>query len=368
MEEKINVLHVVGEMDRGGTETLLMNILRVLDRDRFQFDFVEQTQRRCDYDDEIEALGSKIYRCPSISPKNLWQYRMWWRHFFLEHSEYPIIHGHSRGSAPIYLQEANRANRVTIMHCHNNSYGKGIPGVIRAIWQIPLHWIADYNLACSYDSGVSQFGRNGKFEVIKNGILADRFTWNPEVRKEVRKELELEGSFVIGNVARFVEQKNHTLLIEIFREIKHLRHDAKLLLVGRGPKENEIRALASSYGILEDIVFAGQREDVDRLYQAMDIFVLPSLFEGFGMVNIEAQTSGLPCFVSDTVAPEVAVTDLVHFLPLTIPPEKWAKEILSRAVPGEERRDRLDEIVRAGYDITTTAKKLYSFYSDVKKK
>lgn len=352
-------------MDRGGTETLLMNLLRVWDRNRLQVDIVEQTQRRCDYDDEIEALGSKIYRCPTISPKNLRQYRMWWRAFFREHPEYRIVHGHSRGSAPLYLSEANRANRVTIMHCHNNSYGKGISGVIRSVWQIPLHWVADYNFACSYDSGVSQFGKNGRFQVIKNGILAERFSWNPEIRMAVRKEFGLENALVIGNVARFVEQKNHTLLIEIFRELKRLRPDARLLLVGQGPKEDQIRAQASSYGILEDIFFAGLREDVDRLYQAMDVFVLPSLFEGLGMVNIEAQTSGLPCFVSDTVAPEAAVTDLVHYLPLNLPPEQWAKEILRGLIPPETRRDRREDIIQAGFDIRSTAAELERFYQGV---
>ncbi len=365
MEEKIRVLHVVGQMERGGTETLLMNLLRVLDRDRFQYDIVEQTQRRCDYDDEIEALGSKIYRCPTISPKNLASYRAWWKTFFREHPEYRIVHGHSRGSAPIYLDEANKAKRITIMHCHNNSYGKGVSGVVRAVWQIPLHWVADYNFACSYDSGVSQFGRNGRFEVIKNGILAERFSWDPNVREEVRAELGLGNALVVGNIARFVEQKNHRFLIDIFRALKQMRPDAKLLLIGNGPKEQEIRTQADDYGIIDDIIFMGIREDVNRLYQAMDVFVLPSLFEGLGIVNIEAQTSGLPCFASDTVAPEAAVTELMRYLPLRMPPEQWAREILSGLIPEYERRDRCKDVAEAGFDIRTTAERLYSFYSDV---
>ena len=367
MVEKIKILHVVGQMDRGGTETLLMNLLRILDRSRFQFDFVEQTQRRCDYDDEIEALGSQIYRCHTISIRNLKRYRTWWRSFFREHPEYKIVHGHSRGSAPIYLDEAKKAGCVTILHCHNNSFGKGLSGIKRWVWQIPLHWIADYNFACSLEAGVSQFGKHGSFEVIKNGILSERFSWSPEVRSAIRKELEIENALVIGNVARFEQQKNHIFLIDVFREIKTVRPDAKLLLVGKGTKENEIRSKASSYGIQKDIIFAGMKENVHEMYQAMDAFVLPSLFEGLGMVNIEAQTSGLPCFVSDKVAKEAAVTQLVHFIPLSASPKRWAKEILDGLIPESERRDYREEIIRAGYDIQTTAEKLYSFYSEVMK-
>ena len=169
MTEKIYVLHVVGRMDRGGTETLLMNLLRTVDRSVFQFDFVEQTQDKCDYDEEIIRLGSKIYRCPTISPTNLNSYRSWWKSFFDKHKEYRIVHGHSRGSAPIYLDEANKADRVTIANCHSNSHGKGVKGAIRYLWQLPLRSIADYNFACSYDSAISQFGKKSEFKVIKNG-------------------------------------------------------------------------------------------------------------------------------------------------------------------------------------------------------
>ena len=366
MEEKIHVLHVVGQLDRGGTETLLMNMLRVLDRSRFQFDFVEQTQKLCDYDEEIEALGSRIYRCPTVYLKTLSGYRSWWREFFREHPEYRIVHGHSRGSAPIYLREANRAGRITIMHCHNVSFNEGrFPGPIRYIWQIPLRWIADYNFACSNNAGVAQFGRNGSFEIINNGIISELYSWNPESRAKARKELGLEDALVIGNVARIEKQKNHSFLLEIFKELKKKRPNSKLLLVGKGSKEEKIRAKAAEYGILEDIIFTGIREDVYLFYQAMDIFVFPSLYEGLGMVNIEAQTSGLPCFVSNTITPEAAVTDLVHFLPLSMPPEQWAEEILSNTVSEEERRDHRDEIIRAGYDIHSTVDKLCAFYTDV---
>ena len=365
MEDIIKVLHVGATMDRGGTETLVMNLLRVLDRDRLQIDIVEQTQRRCDYDDEIEALGTRIYRCPTISPRNLRQYRMWWRQFFQEHPEYRIVHGHSRGSAPIYLNEAHRAGRVTILHCHSNSYVKGLAGVVRCIWQIPLHWIADYNFACSYEAGVSQFGKKRPFRVINNGIVSKDFSWSPQTRKALRSELNLEDSFVIGNVGRFETPKNHPFLIDIFSEVKKIIPHAKLMLIGIGTHEEMIKEKARQMGISDDVLFMGLRSDVCRLHQAMDAFVFPSLYEGMPLALVEAQAASLPCFVSDTVSKDVKVTDLVQFISLKDPAGAWAKQIADAMQNAPERKDRSEEIAQAGFDIRSTAEELERFYREV---
>lgn len=368
MADKIYVLHVVGRMDRGGTEALLMSLLRTIDRNRFQFDFVEQTQDICNYDDEILELGAKIYRCPNLSPANINEYRNWWKKFYIEHPQYKIIHGHSRGSAPIYLKEAQKSGRIAIAHCHNNSHGKGLKGLIRYLWQIPLRNLADYNLACSYDSGISQYGKNGKFEIIKNGIQTERFKWNPDIRNKVRQDLKIDNNFVVGNVARFEEQKNHKFLLQIFKEIVKMRSDAKLLLVGQGTKENEIHQLAANLGIEDKIIYTGVRNDVNELMQAMDVFVLPSFFEGLGIVNIEAQTAGLSCFASDKVVPlEVNLTNLMHYIPLTSPPDEWARQILSHAKSVDERKDMSKEIMKAGFDILSTKNRLENFYEEVLK-
>lgn len=368
MDEPIKILHVVGRMDRGGTEALLMNLLRTIDRTKFQYDFVEQTEDVCDYDAEILSLGCKIYRCPRISVTNLAQYRAWWRKFYQEHPEYRIIHGHSRGSGPIYLSEARKAGRITIAHCHNNSHGKGIRGLIRYIWQLPLRHAADYNFACSYDSGISQFGKKGAFQVIKNGIQSEKYAWNPQKREEVRRELGVEKNFLVGNVARFVEQKNHLFLVSVFAEIKKVRSDAKLMLIGQGPLEEKIREKIAEYGLQQDVIFTGVRSDVPDLLQAMDVFVLTSHFEGLGIVNIEAQAAGLPCFASaKVIAPEVKLTDLMHFIPLEESTAYWAEYILAHTIPAEKRCDQSQAIIDAGFDIRTTAEQLNKFYLDVLK-
>lgn len=368
MDEPIKILHVVGRMDRGGTEALLMNLLRTIDRTKVQYDFVEQTEDVCDYDAEIVSLGSVIYRCPHISVGNLGQYRSWWRRFYRDHPEYRIIHGHSRGSGPIYLSEARRAGRVTIAHCHNNSHGKGISGLIRYIWQLPLRYVADHNFACSYDSGVSQFGRKTKFHIIKNGIQTERYDWDPRTREKVRREFGITDALVIGNVARFVEQKNHAFLVLIFAEIKKIQPNVKLMLVGQGPLEADTRNRIEKMGLQDDVIFTGVRSDVPDLLQAMDVFLLPSLFEGLGIVNIEAQAAGLPCFASaKVIAPEVKLTDLMHFIPLEESPAYWAEYILSHTIPVEKRCDQSQAIIDAGFDIRTTAALLNHFYLDVLK-
>lgn len=368
MAEPIRVLHVVGQMNRGGTEALLMALLRTTDRERFQYDFVEQTEDTCDYDEEILRLGGRIFRSPTIRPTNLAEYRRWWRQFFRQHPEYPIVHGHSRGSAPIYLDEANRAGRVTIAHCHNNSFGLGAKGLIRRIWQQPLRHIADYNLACSRESGISQYGKNGHFMVLRNGIDTSRFVWDPEVRERVRTSLGLAGQLVVGNVARFETQKNHPFLIDIFYDVQRLRPDARLLLVGRGTLEDDIRQQVRRLGIEEKVIFAGLRSDVNELMQAMDVFVLPSHFEGLGIVNIEAQAAGLPCFVSaKVIPPEAKATELLRYIPLEASPGVWAEQIVAGAISPAERRNTMDEIVRAGFDIRTTARELEHFYREILK-
>ena len=368
MDTPIKILHVVGRMDRGGTEALLMNLLRTIDRTKFHYDFVEQTRDVCDYDDEIRALDSTIYRCPHISPKNLRQYRRWWRDFFRAHPEYRIVHGHSRGSGPIYLDEARRAGRITIAHCHSGSHGKGVSGLIRYLWQLPLRHAAAHNFACSHDAGISQYGRKGRFRVIRNGIQIEKYTWNPTVRAALKKEMGLEDAVVFGNVSRFEIPKNHRFLVSVFAEIKKRCPRAKLMLVGQGGLEAEIRSQIAQLGLEHDVVFTGVRSDVNALLQVMDAFVFPSLYEGLPLALVEAQAAGLSCFASaKVIAPEVRLTDILHFIPLEESPARWAEYILAHTVPAEQRRDQSRAIIDAGFDIRTTAEMLNNFYLEVLK-
>jgi glycosyltransferase involved in cell wall biosynthesis len=169
-------------------------------------------------------------------------------------------------------------------------------------------------------------------------------------------------------VARFVEPKNHTFLLEIFRELLKMEPQAVLLLIGSGPLEEKIRLKAKEMHIDDAVIFSGEHSNIADYYQAMDVFVLPSLFEGLGIVNIEAQCAGLPCFVSDNVAPEAKITDLLAFLSITDSPEKWALEIIKGWKESGERRARVEDVQEKGFDINRTAQQLQELYVSVLEK
>ena len=184
------------------------------------------------------------------------------------------------------------------------------------------------------------------------------------IRDKVRNDLGLTNELLIGHVGNFTGVKNHRFLLDIFAQIKKKRSMAKLMLVGDGPLRNEIEKYAEQLGVLDDVIFMGVRSDVNELVQAMDFFVFPSLFEGLGIVAIEAQTSGLPCIISDTVPDEAIVTkNLVTVMSLNESAEKWADCIIARLE--EKRYSRVDEIKAKGYDVSETAKWLEEFYLSI---
>lgn len=196
--------------------------------------------------------------------------------------------------------------------------------------------------------------------VVNNGIETNRFAFRADVRTEVREELGIQDELVLGHVGRFSSQKNHEFLIDSFKEVHDRCPKTVLLLVGEGPLEVQIRKKVEDLGLPDAVRFLGLRTDVDRLYQAMDVFVMPSFYEGLSLCTVEAQTSGLPCFFSDNISRECKMTDYAAFLSLEESAEVWAERIL--AAGSRERRSRRDEVNSAGYDIQTTAAWLQNFY------
>lgn len=363
----IRVLHVVGRMDRGGTEALLMNLLRTIDRNTIIFDFIEQTPDPCDYDQEILDLGGKIYRCPTIGPGRIVKYVLWWIDFLKNHPEYYIVHGHSRGSGPFYLTIARMMGRKTIIHCHSNSYGTGIRAFGRFLWQFPLHFVPEYYFACSKDAGYSQYGRHKKFKVILNGIETEKYHFDPLKRNAIREELAIsKDCALIGYVARLEHVKNHTYLLDVFKALKEKEFSAKLIFVGQGSLKNELEEKARKLSIYDDVLFAGLRTDVNELLQAMDIFVMPSLYEGLPLVLVEAQAAGLPCVVSDTaLSEEIIITDNIVGLSLEDGPGRWAEVVEEQLRNTSVRGDTTAQIVSAGFDIRTTRDYLTGFYQSL---
>ena len=362
----IRILHVIGIMNRGGAETMIMNLYRNMDRTRVQFDFVENEGEEAALDEEIRMLGGRIYRCPRYRGKNHLAYKKWWDTFFENHrGEYPVVHGHIGSTAAIYLSIAKKYGAYTIAHSH--SAGEG--SVLYRLYAYPTRYVADYFIACSRDAGVSRYGEKigndrNRCKVLNNAIDAQKFVCNPEIGKKIRNALRIESdTLVVGHVGRFVDAKNHLFLIEVFEHI-HKRHaNSVLLLVGDGELRSKVEMAVSEKDLENAVIMTGVQSNVWEYYQAMDVFVFPSIYEGVPVSMVEAQTAGLPCCVSANVPKESAMTDLVEFISLDNGAEHWADRVMQRAQ--EPRCDMLHEIEKAGFDVSTTSKWLENFYMKV---
>lgn len=355
---KCRILHVFGALNRGGAETMIMNIYRNIDRSKVQFDFIVHTEEKCDYDEEIKNLGGRIYRVSKYTGRNHFKYKKEWYDFFKQHREYKIIHGHVRSTASIYLSIAKKYKLKTISHSHNTSSGTGISAVAKNILQYRIRYFVDYMFACSNESGVWLFGKEAckkkNFFILKNAIETEKYIYNEETRHKVRKELDLKDKFVIGHIGRFHPQKNHDFLIDVFKEMCKRDSEIVLILIGNGELKNQIEKKVSELGLNLKVIFMGIRSDIEKLVQAMDIVIFPSLYEGLPVTLIEVQAAGLPCIVSDRITKSVKITDTIKYLSLDQSKEEWAQKAL-KYKKNTMRKNMYEEIVKAGYDIKSTS-------------
>lgn len=355
----VRVLHIVTNMDRGGLETMLMNYYRHMDREKIQFDFLEHRRDRAAYDDEIESLGGRIFRLPRLNPLSS-DYFHALNAFFAAHPEYRIVHSHLDCMSAYPLCAAKNAKvPVRIAHAHSTSQDRNWKLVFKLISKKLISLYTTDLFACSADAGEWMFGTKD-VHILPNAIDIERYAFNLLIRNQTKKALGLDDAFVIGHVGRFSAVKNHSFLTDVFAQIKRQEPNSKLLLVGAGSEMQAVQQKVKALGLGADVIFTGVRNDVANLMQAMDVFVFPSLYEGLGIVLIEAQAAGLPCVVSDTIPREAYLTDLITAEKLSSSVEKWAEKILKkRDFP---RTDRRDEIAAHGFDITTEAVKLQEFY------
>lgn len=354
----IRILQCVNNMHRAGLETMLMNYYRNIDREKIQFDFLMHRQERSDYDDEIESLGGRIYRAPRLYPQNYPAYFQYMKQFFRDHPEYKIIHSHIDAMSYLPLLAGKLAGiPVRIAHSHSTSIDRDMKYLMKQCFRFGIPSVATHYLACGEAAGHFLY-RGRDFQIICNAIDPSKFYYCPEVREAKRKELGLEKRYVLGHVGRFCYPKNHEFLVKIFAEVLKKEQTAVLMLVGTGEKEEKILELVDRLGISDSVRFMGSRNDVHELYQAMDVFVMPSLFEGVPLVGIEAQFSGLPCVFSERVPQEVMFTKDCTFLELGILPEKWAEQIIIC-----RNRNRQDmNIENPKYDVTKVSAVLSDIY------
>ena len=356
----IRVLQIVTYMGYGGLETMLMNYYRNIDRDKVQFDFLVHRNFVTDYDREIESLGGRIYRLPRLNPLDI-GYLKKLDSFFADHKEYRIVHSHLDCMSGIPLKYAAKNGiHVRIAHAHNSSQTKDYKYLAKKVFMRSIPKYATELFACGHEAGKWMFG-SIEFTVLNNAIDAERYAYDEKKRKEIRAELNIpENALVIGHVGRFAPPKNHTFIVDLFDRITKMRNDSVLLLVGDGDLKAGIEEKVKKLGLSDKVVFTGLRSDVDRLLQAMDVFLFPSVYEGLPLSIIEAQAAGLPCLISDKVPDECRITDCVQQLSLDDPIEIWIQAVLNAG--GTERKETLTLIRNAGYDIKTNAVKLQDYY------
>lgn len=365
MSESIRVLHILQRMEAAGVQTLLMNLYRKIDRDKVQFDFLVHYTAPQFFDEEIEKLGGKIYRFSVREDYNFLKYYRDLNNFFREHTEYKIVHGHMHSLGGIYLHAAKKNGvPVRIAHSHTNATQKDAKQFVKILMNHLYAVDANILFACSGAAGKYMFGSK-QFEVINNAIITDSFVYSETSRRNKRKELNIEDRFVIGSVGRFEIQKNQRFTIEVFEKLNKTRPDSVLLLIGTGSMENEIKDLVAEKGLKDKVMFLGNRRDVAELYQAMDVFVMPSLFEGLGIVAVEAQAAGTPVVCTDTLPVEINVSPLIYRMSLERPVGKWADMIMKAADNPQKHQNMKPYIIEANYDMDALAKRMQAFYVNV---
>lgn len=360
MKKPLIIAQIMGKWLGGGVEAIIMNYYHHIDRNKIQFDFI------CDEDstnipyDEIEKLGGKVILCPPY--QKLPKYLKFLTQLFRE-KKYHIVHSNINTLSVFPLYAAKKAGvPVRIAHSHSTSnpreWKKNLAK--NALRPFSKQYATDY-FACSELAGRYLFGDQafdkGKVKIIRNAIDVEKFKFDPVARKKLRKEIGIkDDDFVVGHIGRFVEQKNHRFLIDIFAEAKKEKKNAKLVLVGQGPLREEIRQKVEDLGLQKDVFFLGQRNDTNKLYSVFDVFCLPSLYEGLPVVGVEAQANGVPCVFSDQVTEEIAINKNVKL----VDTEKSISTVAKDIIKSSKRIEPNNYL----FDIRKESKRFSDYYGE----
>lgn len=360
----IHVLQVVNAADRGGAETMAMNLYRNINRNEIQFGFTNHSGRKAAYDDEIEALGGEIFKLPKFKGYNYGAYVKAWRQLLREHPEYKIIHIHNYNIAGIVSRIA-REEGVLVRITHSHSTRLNLPWLKKCVFHL-LHSSMMKNstdfFSCGVNAGRFMFGKHN-FTVVSNGLDTSRFLFNPKVRESLRQQLGVdEFTKVYGHVGSFRTPKNHTFLINIFKEIHRIDSSARLVLIGSGELLDAIHNQTKQLGLEDSVIFLGQQSNVNQWLSALDVFIMPSLWEGLPVSVVEAQCAGLPCVISDVIDHDVNLTGHVKFIRLDLSAQYWANEIMS--IKPTNRVDMGNIVTESSYNIDKVTAQLSKFYKE----
>lgn len=361
----IRILHSVSNMDRAGIETMLMNYYRHMDRKKIQFDFLCNKTKPGAYDEEIKHMGGHIFHTPGLNPAKYPKYLKYMEQLFKKYPQYKIVEAHN-GALGVYALHAAKKNNipVRIFHAHGASITKDWKWPIKIFCRSRLKYNINYNFTCGIEAARCYFGEKavklGDYEFIPNAIEVDRFLYNEEIRNKIRAEYKLEGKKVIGHVGRFMAQKNHEFIIDLFAEYYKKHNDTKLVLLGDGELMPKMKEKVQNLGIEEAVLFVGNVGNANEWYQAFDAFMLPSVWEGLPVVGVEAQASDLPCLFSDNITKEIGLIDKSYFIS-TSDKEQWIKT-LEKVLEDGNRRNNYEVITENRYNIVEEAKKLQERY------
>ena len=367
MKEPIRVLQIIGIVAGGGVEAVIMNYYEHIDRTKVQFDFIVHNDNKIDITQKVEAMGGRVYK---VTPyyKNPVAF-MHGIYKVIRNHHYRIVHSNMNTLSAFSLFAAWAAGApVRILHNHSTSSpGETKRNIMKFILRPFARLFANRYLACSRLAGEWMYGRkmmdSGKVTIVNNAIDLKKYAFNPQKRENLRKNLGLTDEFVIGHVGRFMFQKNHEFLIDIFAEAYKQNPHMVLLLIGDGPLRPAMEEKVRKLGLTDHVQFLGLRNDVQDLYHVMDLFVLPSHYEGLPVVGVEAQANGLPCLFSTKVTKEAHLTHSAQFWNLEKGASKWAEEIIS--IKCERNKKAGEELRQAGFEIDKEAEKLVKFYIEL---
>lgn len=353
----LRVLQAVTCMDRGGLETMLMNYYRHIDRTRVQFDFLTHRAREGAYDKEIYSLGGKVFTVPRQNPFSP-AYRHALHKFFSAHPAYTVVHAHLDCLSGVVLGCAKQHGvPVRIAHAHTTNQLRDFKYPIKDLYKRIIPRTATDLLACGEDAGRWMFG-SAPFLVLPIAIDTEKFRFDKNMREDMRRTLGItKEELLIGHVGQFRKEKNQTFLLDVLHSLRACGTKSKLLFVGDGEKRAAVQNRAAALGLTPYVLFLGVREDVPALLHAMDVFCMPSLYEGMPLAVLEAQAAGLPCLVSNGVPKDCLQTPRARQLPLSAPPSKWAEVILA-----ESKVLSAAPPVLQSFDICENARMLTAYY------
>ena len=364
-DKPIRVAEIVGKYIGGGVEAVVLNYFSFINKDKIQFDFI------CDSDstdipyEQIEAMGGKVILIPPY--QKLFKYQKELKKV-LKDGNYQIVHSHINALSIFPLRVAKKAGvPIRIAHSHSTSNKKEWKkNLLKNILKPFSKVYSNKYMCCSELAGRWLFGdkeyEKGTVYLLNNAIDLDKYKYNENIRIAKRKEMGIKPStFVVGHIGRFVEQKNHRFLIDIFNEIHKKRKDSLLLLAGQGPLMEEMKEKVHNLGLDNCVQFLGQRKDANELYQVFDLFLLPSLYEGLPVVGVEAQASGNLCYLSNDMTKETKVLDSTKFMSLENTAEEWANAILKDAKRYKKHNTK-EEVSKYGFNIEKEAEKLEKKY------